>query len=415
MRRFAAPVQRSCAVIVLAVVALAATGSVNGPAAADTGEDIVVRPKWNHVVTEPGAEFLINLAVANNGNSAVSFSLEFVETPGQDWEVGIRGALTNYPVTGVSLAPSDTRSMPLEFKIPEDAAPGDYRWVLRALAADGSFEKLREIVMTVRPVESEEQAEAEPKVLTMTAPRYSSLSGTADSDFEFNVSLKNGTEETIDLDLGGRAPESWALDFVPAFGGQDGDEKKITSLSLEAGTSETIVVRVRPLRDEAPGQYGIEFTATGGERPLSAIFQVEIVGNVELQITPLTGRLSAEAVPGEATAFPVFVANTGNEVISTIELIARPPEGWQIEFDPKDLRFVGRAEQKEVQALVTPPAGAASGDYLVTLIAHSDGVTDSLDLMVTIPGESVLGWVWAAIALLVVVGLGGLTYRLRRS
>ena len=415
MRRSAIPVQRSCAVIVLAVLALAAVNAVRGPVAADTGDDIVVRPKWNHVVTEPGAEFLINLAVENNGNSAVSFSLEFVETPGQDWEVGIRGALTNYPVTGVSLAPSDERSMPLEFKVPADVAPGDYRWVLRAAAADGSFEKLREIVMTVRPVASEDQAEALPGVLEMSAPRYSSLSGTADSDFEFNVSLKNGTEEPVDLDLGGRAPESWTLEFVPAFGSQDEEQKKITSLSLEAGTSETIVVRVRPLRDEAPGQYGIEFTATGGERPLSAVFQVEIVGNVELRITPLTGRLSVEAVPGEPTTVPVFVTNTGNEVVSAIDLIGRPPEDWQIEFEPRDLRFVGREEQKEVQVLVTPPEGAEAGDYLVTLIAHSDGVTDSLDLMVAIPGESVMGWVWAAIALLAFAGLGALTYRLRRA
>ena len=399
----------------LVVLTLAAMNAVRGPVSADTGDDIVVRPKWNHIVTEPGAEFLINLAVENNGSSAVSFSLEFVETPGQDWEAGIRGALTNYPVTGVSLAPSDTRSMPLEFKIPDDVVPGDYRWLLRAAASDGSFEKLREIVMTVKPAEPEGEVEAQPKVLEMSAPRYSSLSGTADSDFEFNVSLKNGTEETVELDLGGRAPESWALDFVPAFSSQDQDGKKITSLSLESGTSETVVVRVRPLRDEAPGQYGIEFTATGGERPLSAVFQVEIVGNVDFQISPLTGRLSVEAVPGEATPFPVFVTNTGNEVVSTIELISRPPEDWLIEFTPKDLRFVGRAEQKEVEVLVTPPQAAASGDYLVTLIAHADGVTDSLDLMVTIPGESVMGWVWAAIALLVLVGLGALTYRLRRA
>ncbi len=414
MRGLDAMARRFAAALLLAVLALGVMGAARGAVDADSGDDIVVRPKWSHVVTKQGAEFLINLAVENNGNSAVSFSLEFVETPGQDWEVGIRGALTNYPVTGVSLAPSDTRSMPLEFKIPDDVAPGDYRWVLRAAASDGSFVKLREILMTVRPAELDEQ-EALPGILEMSAPRYSSLSGAADSDFEFNVSLKNGTEEAVVLDLGGRAPESWTLEFVPAFASQDEEKKKITSLSLEAGASETIVVRVRPLRDESPGQYGIEFTATGGEQPLSAVFQVEIVGDVELQVASLTGRLSAEAVPGEATTFPLFVTNTGNEVISTIDLIGRPPEGWQIEFDPSELRFVGREEQKEVRALVTPPEGAASGDYLVTLIAHTEGVTDSLDLMVTIPGESVMGWVWAAIALLALAGLGALTFRLRGS
>ena len=412
MRRLVTHPQRFAAAF---LVAMAVLSAVHGPVSADGEDDIVVLPKWHHIVTKPGAEFLINLAVENNGMSAVSLSLEFVETPGEDWEGGIRGALTNYPVVGVSLAPSDERSMPLEFKIPDDVTPGDYRWVLRAAAADGSFVKLREILMTVKPAESDDPAEALPGILEMTAPRYSSLSGSADSDFEFNVSLKNGTEETVALDLGGRAPESWTLEFVPAFGSQDEDKKKITSLSLEAGSSETIVVRVRPLRDQSPGQYGIEFTATGGDRPLSAVFQVDIVGSVELQIASLTGRLTAEAVPGQATTFPLVVANTGNEVVSTIELISRPPEGWQSEFKPPDLRFVGRDEQKEVEVLVTPPEGAAAGDYLVTLIAHTEGVTDSLDLMVTIAEGSVMGWVWAAIALLVLVGLAVLTFRLRRA
>ena len=169
------------------------------------------------------------------------------------------------------------------------------------------------------------------------------------------------------------------------------------------------------MRDESPGQYGIEFTATGGDRPLSAVLQVEIVGSIEIQITSLTGRLTAEAVPGEATAFGLFVANTGNEVVSKVDLFSRPPEGWQIEFDPSDIRFVGRGEQQQVQVLVTPPEGKAEGDYLVILIAHSEGVSDSLDLMVTIPEEGVLGWIWAAVALLVLVGLAALTFRMRRS
>ena len=412
MHRLATPAQRLAAAVLLALAALTAA---HGPVAADTGEDVVVQPKWHHVVTKPGADLLINLTVENNGGSAVALSLEFVETPGADWEVGIRGALTNYPVIGVSLGPSDERSMPLEFKVPDDAVPGDHKWVLRAAAADGSFEKLREIVMTVRPPESEDPAEALPGILEMTAPRYSSLSGAADSDFEFNVSVKNGTEEAVDLDLDGKAPESWALEFVPAFGSQDAQEKKITSLSLEAGSSETIVVRVRPVRDETPGQYGIEFTATGGDRPLSAVFQVDIVGSTELQIVPQTGRLTAEAVPGQATAFNLLVANTGNEVISTIDLISRPPEGWRVEFAPPDLRFVGRGEQKEAQAVITPPEDAAAGDYLIVLIAHSEGVTDSLDLMVTVPEESVMGWIWAGIGLLILAGLAALTFRLRRA
>ena len=415
MRSLSTQVARLAAAVVLAVLASAALAAVQGRVAADTGDDIVVQPKWHHIVTKPGAEVLINLSVENNGPLAVSFSLEFIETPGEDWQVGIRGALTNYPVSGVSLAPSDARSMPLEFKIPDDAAPGDYRWVLRAAASDGSFEKIREILMTVKPAESADLAEALLGILEVTAPRYSSLSGSADSEFEFNVSLKNGTEETVVLDLGGRAPESWGLEFVPAFGSQDEEKKKITSLSLEAGSSETIVVRVRPLRDESPGQYGIEFTATGGDRPLSAVFQVEIVGSIEIQITSLTGRLTAEAVPGEATTVGLIVANTGNEVVSKVDLFSRPPEGWQIEFAPPDIRFVGRGEQQQVQVLVTPPDGGAAGDYLVTLIAHSEGVSDSLDLKVTIPEEGVLGWIWAALALLVVVSLVAVTYRLRRS
>ena len=380
---------------------------------ADIGDDIVVRPKWNHIITKPGVKVQVNLDVENNGQVSVGFSIGFIETPGPDWEVGIRGSLTNYPVLGVYLAPSDERSMPLEFKIPDTASPGDYRWVLKVVADDGSFEQVRTIVMTVEPAESDEPVRTMPGTLELSAPKYSSLSGTADSAFEFNVTLRNGTEEAVDLVLDGTAPESWILEFVPAFGSKEDQEKKITSISLEPGSSETVVVRVIPLRDESPGQYGIEFVATEGDHRLSAVLQVDIVGTINLQIGSQSGRLTADVMPGEGTSVDILVANIGNEVVSTIDLLSRPPEDWEVTFNPEGLRFVGRQEQKTVQALIMPPSDAETGDYRVSLIAHADGVTDSMDLLVTIPEQSLMGWVWAGMLTVIVVGGALLAIRLR--
>ena len=84
----------------LAVLASAALSSrPRARVAADTGDDIVVQPEvapHRHQARGRSPDKPEPWRTTERWRS--SFSLEFIETPGEDWQVGIRGALTNYPV-----------------------------------------------------------------------------------------------------------------------------------------------------------------------------------------------------------------------------------------------------------------------------------------------------------------------------
>ena len=49
------------------------------------------------------------------------------------------------------------------------------------------------------------------------------------------------------------------------------------------------------------------------------------------------------------------------------------PSGWKINFEPKTVDRIAPNENKEVQALITPPAKAIAGDYVTTLRAAARG------------------------------------------
>ena len=118
-----------------------------GAAEADAGETFYFQPKWTHIVSRQGDLVENTLNIQNRGDGSVSFVIEFAEAP--DWNIELRGANTKFQVRGVIMAPGDLLSMPLEFRIPRAAPPGDYGMVLTATSVDGDFVKRAEMRVTV--------------------------------------------------------------------------------------------------------------------------------------------------------------------------------------------------------------------------------------------------------------------------
>ena len=81
------------------------------------------------------------------------------------------------------------------------------------------------------------------------------------------------------------------------------------------------------------------------------------------------GVLSARAEAGKEASIPIVVTNTGTAPADEIELTSSAPSGWKIEFEPKTIDRIAPGQNKEVQALVTPPEKAIAGDYAPTFNA----------------------------------------------
>ena len=117
--------------------------------------------------------------------------------------------------------------------------------------------------------------------------------------------------------------------------------------------------------------------------------------------------LSGRAEAGKEASIPIVVTNTGTAPADEIELSSSAPSGWKIEFEPKTLDAIAPGQNKEAQALVTPPEKAIAGDYAPTFTATSRGETASTQFRVAVR----LSTLWGAagvgiigIALLILVG-----------
>ena len=389
---------------VLALVLL----SPHKVAEADAGDTFYFQAKWTHIVSRQGDEIENTLNIQNRGDSTVSFVIEFVDAP--DWHVELRGASTKYQVRGVIMAPGDLKSMPLEFRIPRDAPPGDYLMVLTATSIDGDFTKTAEMRVTVL-VDERRLALLQPSgQVELQAPRYTSLTGTQDSDFEFGVVIKNGTKEAVDLDLGAVAPAGWTVGFVPSF---DPDQL-VASVTIEPGATESVTAQIRPTANADPGSYGVQFTAIGEDVKLSTAIKIELTGFAQLQIGLPSGGRPIEAAGGAPAPAAIIVTSAGNLPIGNVTLDSKTPDGWEVTFQPSRLPVLNRDEVREVAVQISPAADAMAGDYRVTLQASAEGTSDDVDLFVTVTRRSIWSWAGLIIALAAIAGIAGLFVALGR-
>ena len=103
----------------------------------------------------------------------------------------------------------------------------------------------------------------------------------------------------------------------------------------------------------------------------------------------------------------MVLTNSGTAAADQVELSGSAPSGWKITFEPKTIDRIAPNENKDVQALITPPAKAIAGDYVTTMRANARGESSSQTFRVAVATSTLWGIVGIAligIALLVLVG-----------
>ncbi len=88
-------------------------------------------------------------------------------------------------------------------------------------------------------------------------------------------------------------------------------------------------------------------------------------------------------------------------------MAATPPQGWKITFEPKTIDRIAPNENKEVQALITPPAKSVAGDYMTTMRASARGEAASANFRIQVATSTMWGLVsigLIGLALLILLG-----------
>lgn len=359
----------------------------SAPAQAQAGLELSTR--YPGITAAPGESLTFPLEVKNNGWRSQTVDLSVVQKP-EDWETTIKGR--GRLVHKVYVSKNSLVTADLNVDVPAAASPGSYSLVVRAVGEDGSRDNLR-----LNVIVSKENTGGDELVA-----QYSELKGPSDATFRFRVDLTNKSTEEQSYSLGAAVPRGWQVSISPAY-----KDQQIASLSVKAGETEGLDIKVTPSAQVEAGDYTIPVYAVSGGKKVSTDLKIIITGTYDLEFTTPSGRLNADIVAGREKKVNLEVRNTGSAVLNNISFSSREPHGWSVSFDPETVDSLEPGESRQISATIRADNKAIAGDYVVTLSANARETRDQADLRVTVKTSTLWGIVGLFIILLVVAGVYG--------
>lgn len=340
------------------------------------------------VTVRPGATSTINLRLRNYALPPERFSVVIDGVP-QGWTATLLGG--GQPVAAAMVATNDSTALQIRLEVPADAPIGTQN--LTVTAKGESTEVALPMAVTL--------AKELPAKLTLEA-KLPSLRGTPRSSFEYELDVKNDSGRNLVIALASQAPRNFETSFTEQYGSQE-----LSSIPVDAGASKTVKLKVRPPSTAGANRYPVTARASAEDASAEATLALEISGQPQLVLSGRDGVLSGRAEAGKETSIPIVIRNTGTAPADEIELSGSAPSGWKVAFEPKTIDRIAPNEDKEAQALVTPPEKAIAGDYAPTFNVASRGETASQQFRITVGTSTMWGIVGAGIiafALLIMVG-----------
>ncbi len=374
--------------------AFAALMLANGMARADTNPDIKglwLTTDYPSLSLHAGETNKLDLTLYNYGLAPQRTDLTVDQKPAA-WQATIEGQ--GKPVDAAFVDYNGRASLSLKLDIPASAKPGEYKLVLDAVGPDAKSE----LPVTVHLLP--------PLLARLTAtPKLPRLKGSPRSSFDFSVTVKNDSSADVLANLTAQAPPGFEVTFKEGYGSQE-----ITSIPLKADESKDISVSVKPAEDAAANAYPVRVHIAAGKAEADADLLLDVSGEPSLTLAGQGDRLSGTAYAGKAKSVPLVIRNTGSAPARNITLNATTPTDWTVTFQPAKLDELNAGAEQHVTALVTPAAKALDGDYMVSLRASGDGVSQSADYRMTVLTSTVWGAAGVGViglALLALVGAVG--------
>lgn len=370
------------------VVAILASGAghLPSPVAAQTG--LVITTPFPAVSVQPGASLTFDLTVRVSEPARVGLALEGVP---EGWSASLSGG--GNEIQGVFAEAGTPVEVTLNVDVPEDAT--DTASITVVGTAGGESARLT-VELSV--------ADAAGGSVSLESD-YPSLLGSADEDFQFNLTLNNDTPQQLTFALQAQGPSGWDVSIQPS------GETNAASVTVDARGTQRLEVTATPPAQASAGAYPIGVTVSAGEHTASAELAVEVTGRVEMQLTTPDQRLNTTANAGSAHDFGVVVINTGTSPLRNVTLSGNGPSEWEITFEPATLEEIAPGDQATATAQITPSGSAVAGDYAITLSARTEDANESLDVRVTVETPPIWGLVGIA---LIVATLGGMVWIFRR-
>jgi len=209
--------------------------------------------------------------------------------------------------------------------------------------------------------------------------------GSSSKTFRYNVKLKNEGDDDLTIDLYANAPRGFLVTIKSS--GQE-----VTSLPLKANETKNLSIEAKPIVQLEEGKYPIQISAQGENVASTVDLVAEITGQADLSITGQDGRLSGQAEAGKETPLKIILENRGSATARGIELSSSAPAGWTVTLDPQMVEQLPAGEEIEITAKIIPAEKALAGDYMLTFKAKpADGSSASSDFRITVRTSTLWG------------------------
>jgi uncharacterized membrane protein len=333
-----------------------------------------------------GETVSLPLTVRNVGLAPQVVRLEVRELP-EGWKATLLGG--GQTIQSVYVDTDETVGVSLKLEPLKDLSPGLYRLVVRARSTDGR-------VQTEIPLEFTIEEKQPPRLnLEVELP---TLRGTAASSFRYRATVKNESELELLVNLDIEAPSGWRATSRMGFGAEE-----VTSFPLKAGESKNLDIEIRSPKQIAAGEYSTTLRALAGEAKAMLVLKSVITGQPELSVSGIEGRLSGQVYVGQENVLKVIIKNRGMAPARDVELSAFEPSGWKVAFEPKVISEIAPDQEVEVTARVQPSERAIAGDYMLTVTARTEGLSESAQFRMAVQTSTLWGIVGIG---LIAVALG---------
>lgn len=375
-------------------------GAQETPAAQQSAElsGFWLTTSWPEMTIKPGETQSVSLSLRNEKLPPQRATIEVSGVP-EGWAWSLKGG--GREVTAAIVSPDSTERLTLELTPPEDASTdGEHAIEVRARTAAETVT----LPLVVRLSETEEATSG-----LSLEPELPALRGTARSTFSFKIKVKNEGAEDGLFNLTASVPGGFQTRFKKGYGSEE-----ITGLPIAAGATETVTMEVIPSRGVAAGRYEAGFEVSGEGLSGTTQLSLDVTGEPQIAIVGPQERLSGEAVAGRESSFTFTLVNTGTAPATDLELSATPPSGWTVAFEPQDVAQIAPNSTGEVNVKITPSEQAIAGDYMVSVRASSDTVSESVQFRVTVRTSTMWGAAGLGVIAVAALVLGGAVMRYGR-
>lgn len=336
---------------------------------------------YTNIAVTPGESVHHSVNVINTSGEIQTVPLR-VEGLSDDWDTELTAG--GWSVEEVSVRGGQEETVSLDLTVPQEIEKGRYTLELVAPNYDT-------LALTINVT----QQGTYTTELTTDQPN---MTGHADSDFQYALSLRNRTAEEQLYSLTADASRGW--DVVFNVGGES-----VTSTRVQSNQTQDINVTVTPPQNVQQGTYEIPVKAQAGSSSSQTTLEVVVTGSYDIQLTTPSETFNTDIRAGNEKKVTLVVNNPGSATLRDIQLEAQTPSEWNVAFEPTELNRLEPGQSKETVATIQAADQAITGDYMVNMKASTPEVSTSKNFRVTVKTSLLWGWLGVLIIAAVIAGM----------